>query len=58
MAVIYCKINSTTINKIPEVYEWCCQSFGKNNIERWDLFSTYLSFKHEKDYTMFLLRWL
>jgi hypothetical protein len=37
-----------------DIVEWCWAQFGAENVlASWDL----IIFNHEKDYTLFLLRW-
>ena len=41
-----------------QVYNWCRQEFGDDERRgRWAFYSTYWSFRDEKDYVLFMLRW-
>ena len=39
-----------------EVLQWCIDQFGMCNT-RWFLKNNYIYFKHEKDFTWYLLKW-
>ena len=43
---------------LSEITAWCKEHFGNDYFgRRWNLVYQTIHFNHEKDYTMFLLKW-